>query len=84
VPVSIQRTAHDHYELTLHPPITNLGGNIEADTQHINAVMEALVRGRAEHYMWAQPRFATRPAGLPPVYSDAALAAVGRQPSRMA
>jgi Kdo2-lipid IVA lauroyltransferase/acyltransferase len=73
LPVSVQRVQGDEFLATVHAPITGLGFDVDAGTHRINASIEALVRAAPSQYWWAQPRFATRPAGEAALYSAAAM-----------
>lgn len=78
IPVSVERLKSGKYLTTLHPPVEGLGVDIEAGTAKINAAVERLVRGNPQQYWWSQPRFATRPEGTAPLYSQAVLTFTGR------
>ena len=69
VPVSVKRVQDQRYVVTLHEPLPALPRDAAEGTQVINAAIEALVRETPEHYLWTQPRFATRPPGQAPFYS---------------
>lgn len=58
------------YELLLEAPLADFpGGDLEADTQRINDIIESWVRQDPEQYLWIHRRFRTRPnKGDPPVY----------------
>lgn len=72
LPVSIRRVQRDQHLLTIHPPLTELCGEVAADTEQINTAIESLIRAAPDHYWWDQPRFATRPEGQSSPYSNAA------------
>jgi KDO2-lipid IV(A) lauroyltransferase len=59
------------YRLTLLPALEHFpGGDPEADTRRINALLEDLIRQQPEQYLWAHRRFKTRPPGTPPLYDS--------------
>jgi Kdo2-lipid IVA lauroyltransferase/acyltransferase len=71
IPVSIHRTTGDHFVLTVQPAVQQLGSDIDDGTRRISAAIETLVREAPHLYWWAQPRFATRPAGQTSPYGHA-------------
>lgn len=73
LPVSVVREDTQRYVVTVHEPLAPPGGDLREGTDHVNAVVEAMVRERPDQYWWAQPRFATRPAGARPLYGPVAL-----------
>jgi Kdo2-lipid IVA lauroyltransferase/acyltransferase len=79
LPVSIRRSKGDHFVATVHPPVQQLGDDVDAGTRRINATIEALVREAPHAYWWAQARFATRPAGQASLYGAAAAAVAARR-----
>jgi Kdo2-lipid IVA lauroyltransferase/acyltransferase len=83
VPLSVRRAEGCRYVLTLHPPVAALDGDIDAGTQRINASIEALVRNNPQQYWWAQPRFATRPAGEMSLYSPRVMAYAHKRFARL-
>ena len=57
------------YALRLGAPLEGVpGADVLADTAHVNASIEQMVREAPEQYLWVHKRFKTRPEGLPPVY----------------
>jgi Kdo2-lipid IVA lauroyltransferase/acyltransferase len=74
IPVSIRRTAGDHFVATVQPPVQQLGSDINDGTRRISAAIETMVREAPHLYWWAQARFATRPGGEPAFYGAAATA----------
>lgn len=57
------------YELRIHPPFENYPtGDEYMDTLRVNQFIEQEVRKYPGEYLWAQPRFKTRPPGEPKVY----------------
>lgn len=72
LPVSIKRVRRDEHLLTIHPPLTELCGEVLADTRRVNTAIENLIRAAPDHYYWDHPRFATRPPGESSPYSAAA------------
>ena len=57
------------YELVCHPAWDDYPSeDIEADTQRMNAFIEARVREMPEQYFWTHKRFKTRPPGEPKWY----------------
>ncbi len=45
-----------------------ISGDLLADAVKLNQLIEVLVREHPEQYFWLHRRFATRPAGEPPIY----------------
>lgn len=57
------------YELIIHPPFENYPtGDEYQDALRVNQFVEQEVAKYPEQYLWAQPRFKTRPAGEAPLY----------------
>lgn len=57
------------YQLMLYPALENFpGDDVKQDTQHINELLEQLIRKQPEQYLWAHRRFKTRPPGMPSLY----------------
>ena len=68
---TIRRAEGDGYDLILEPALENYPvGELKADTQQINDIIEGWVRENPEQYLWIHRRFRTRPnTGDPPIYS---------------
>lgn len=57
------------YVVTIHPPFENYpSGDEVVDARHINEFFEEEILKMPDQYLWAQPRFKTRPPGMPKVY----------------
>ena len=57
------------YVLRFHPAWEDYpGASVEADTERMNAFIEAQVRQMPEQYLWVHKRFKTRPPGEPSWY----------------
>lgn len=57
------------YQVVIHPPFENYPtGDELADARRINEYFEQEILKAPEQYLWAQPRFKTRPEGMPKVY----------------
>ena len=67
---TIRRAGGDGYDLILEPALDNYPvGNLKADTQQINDIIEGWVRENPEQYLWIHRRFRSRPStGDPPIY----------------
>jgi Kdo2-lipid IVA lauroyltransferase/acyltransferase len=74
LPLSIRRVDCERHLLTIHEPIEGLSGDLTTDSARINATITSLIAAAPAHYWWDHPRFATRPPGERPAYSDAAMA----------
>lgn len=72
IPFTQRRLAHGKgYELTIHPPFEHYpSGDEYQDTLRVNEFIEQQVRLYPEQYMWAQPRFKTRPEGEASFYKN--------------
>ena len=65
----IARMTTGGYDITLMPPWTDYPGeSLEADTERMNAFIEAEVLKMPEQYFWSHKRFKTRPPGEKGVY----------------
>lgn len=49
-------------------PIVPMTGDTTADTQRLHQVLESVVRGHPDQWLWIHRRWKTRPPGEPPVY----------------
>lgn len=57
------------YQVVIHPPFENYPtGDELVDARRINEYFEQEIMKVPEQYLWAQPRFKTRPVGEPKVY----------------
>ncbi len=63
------RNSAGRYQIEIHPPLEAFpSGDLEADTQRLNALLEEAIRRAPEQYLWIHRRFKTRPLGQPSVY----------------
>jgi KDO2-lipid IV(A) lauroyltransferase len=59
------------YEVVVLPALTNFpSGDVEADTQRINALLEQYIRQAPEQYLWVHRRFKTQPPGQSSPYAS--------------
>lgn len=59
---SVRREQGDGYDVVLEPPLEGFPtGDLEADTQRINDLIEGWVRKYPAQYLWIHRRFRTRP-----------------------
>ncbi len=57
------------YDVIIHPPFDNYpSGDELADARRVNEFVEQEILKAPEQYLWAQPRFKTRPEGEAKVY----------------
>ena len=72
IPFSQYRRADGSgYDVVIHPPFENYPtGDDYADARRVNEFVENEILKCPEQYLWAQPRFKTRPEGEPRVYSS--------------
>lgn len=70
IPFSQYRLADGSgYRVVVHPPFENYpAGDELADARRVNEFVEQEILKAPEQYLWAQPRFKTRPEGEAPVY----------------
>jgi len=68
--MSVRKPDGRGYRLVFEPALEDFpSGNLEADTQRINDIIECWVREYPEQYLWIHRRFRTRPGrGDPPFY----------------
>ncbi len=68
---AVRREDGDGYDLILEPALEDFpSGDIEADTQRINHIIERWVRRYPDQYLWVHRRFRTRPSrGDPSPYA---------------
>lgn len=65
----LSRLTRSGYEIELLPAWQDFPtGDIEADTAHMNKMLEGYIRAMPSQYYWVHRRFKTRPAGEPPIY----------------
>ena len=57
------------YELTLQPPVIMDGSHIQEETDHLNHLIEEVVRQAPEQYLWIHRRFKDRPDHQPSYYA---------------
>lgn len=64
-----RRLADGSYQLRLLPALTDFPtSDASADTERVNAMLEAIIREAPEQYLWLHARFKTRPPGMPNLY----------------
>lgn len=65
-----RRASGDGYDVRIEPALDNYpSGDMEADTQRINDIVEGWVREHPDQYLWTHRRFRTRPdRNEPPFY----------------
>jgi KDO2-lipid IV(A) lauroyltransferase len=73
LPFTVHRRDEDSYVASVRAPMELSQYNLEDATHQINAAMEGLIREQPDQYGWAQPRFATRPAGENALYTERVL-----------
>ncbi|MDM7322154.1 MAG: lysophospholipid acyltransferase family protein [Gammaproteobacteria bacterium] len=57
------------YHIHIHPPLEDFPSeDVMADTAHMNAVLESMIREDPAQYMWSFKLFKTRPEGQPYLY----------------
>jgi len=59
-----------YYKLKLSPPVTPFPTEMQADTDRINAGIQAMVEAAPSQYLWLHKRFKTRPEGVEDFYAD--------------
>ena len=58
------------YEVVILPALADFpSGDLTADTQRINELLEHYIRQAPEQYLWVHRRFKTRPPGSPNLYN---------------
>ncbi len=69
LPFFHRRLDNGGYAIRIGAPLPSFPGtDVVADTAHINAEIERMIKAAPEQYLWAHKRFKTRPAGEPSVY----------------
>ncbi len=69
LPCYPQRLPGGRYRLIIEPPLTEFpSGDIHADTERINQLIEGWIRQQPEQYLWVRKRFRSRPPDEPPRY----------------
>ena len=67
--VSFRREDAPGYDLYIEPPLEEFaGGDLQRDTDRINAIIERWVRCVPAQYLWSHRRFKDRPEGEEPFY----------------
>jgi len=56
-----------HYVLKFYPYFT-ASGDVQADSQRVQAAVEAAIREYPDQWLWMHRRWKTRPPGQPPLY----------------
>ncbi len=65
----LSRLTKSGYEIELLPAWQDFPtGDIEADTAHMNKMLEGYIRAMPSQYYWVHRRFKTRPEGEPTIY----------------
>ncbi len=59
--------AEKKYVLRFYPPVP-VTGDVQADTQRLHSVLEAVIREYPDQWLWIHRRWKTRPPGEPPIY----------------
>lgn len=60
LPFSHERTSDNRYKIRIHPAVEDFpSGDIKADAQRLNHILEANVRDIPEQYLWMHRRFKT-------------------------
>ena len=71
IPFFHKRNTDGGYTLRLEAPLAGVPGNdVIADTAHVNACIERMVREAPTQYLWIHKRFKSRPPGAPAVYEN--------------
>ena len=69
--LTTRRADGDGYDVRLEPALDNYpSGDVEADTQRINDMVEGWVREYPAQYLWTHRRFRTRPDRSEPAYYE--------------
>lgn len=69
LPFFHRRESDGSYRLRIEAPLEAFpSDDATADTERVNAAIEAMVREAPAQYLWLHKRFKTRPPGAPPVY----------------
>jgi KDO2-lipid IV(A) lauroyltransferase len=55
------------YVLRFYPPVP-VTGDVERDTQALQAQLEGVIRAHPDQWLWIHRRWKTRPGGAPPLY----------------
>ncbi|WMS86327.1 LpxL/LpxP family Kdo(2)-lipid IV(A) lauroyl/palmitoleoyl acyltransferase [Pleionea litopenaei] len=62
IPMTQQRLSNGTIEVTIHPPLPNIGNNEEQDALTINQFLESYLTQHPADYLWVHRRFKTRPS----------------------
>ncbi|MFL6416137.1 MAG: lysophospholipid acyltransferase family protein [Bryobacteraceae bacterium] len=57
----------NRYVLRFYPEV-EMTGHVQADTQAIHRIFEAIIREQPDQWLWIHRRWKTRPPGEPPLY----------------
>jgi len=69
--VAFRREDQPGYDLYIEPPLEDFAqGDVQRDTDRINALFERWIRRAPEQYLWSHRRFKDRPEGEEPFYPE--------------
>lgn len=67
--VIFRRTQSPGYDIIIQPPLENFpSGDVQTDTDRINAIFEEWIRQQPAQYLWSHRRFKDRPLGEAKLY----------------
>jgi KDO2-lipid IV(A) lauroyltransferase len=67
--VVLRREGRPGYEMFIEPALEDFpSGNLQQDTDRINAILERWIRQAPAQYLWSHRRFKDRPPGEPELY----------------